>query len=309
MFANFYVVVRGRRPGVYDNWEDTKRQVNGVSGAVYKGYRTLQGTAARIREHPQLSVDIQLGRTGTSKALVKALGPILRATDATLSPSKMVAEGVVQEQEEQEVKLPPDVPCSPTVGPKYRSKAKKHMVYASTVAELPNLNLVPGINYSPSTHGPIYHRNIDAVVKVDGAYSSKSDLAGCGVFICGTPPEGRSFRLDVPPYTNNRAELRALIEAFRDIREKRLGPRVLILTDSKYSFSAITEWYDMWKRQGALEKMQNMDLITPAVELWREITCPKGTAVFGAPYNGPMLVRVPREYVPEADALATAARC
>lgn len=29
-------------------------------------------------------------------------------------------------------------------------------------------------NYSPS-HEPVYHRNIDAVVKVDGAYSSKSD--------------------------------------------------------------------------------------------------------------------------------------
>lgn len=32
----FYVVWRGRKPGVYDNWDDCKQQVEGFGEAAYK---------------------------------------------------------------------------------------------------------------------------------------------------------------------------------------------------------------------------------------------------------------------------------
>ena len=34
----FYVVWRGKTPGVYDNWTDCKKEVEGVQGALYKGF-------------------------------------------------------------------------------------------------------------------------------------------------------------------------------------------------------------------------------------------------------------------------------
>lgn len=38
----FYVVWRGRKPGVYDNWDDCKAQVEGFGEAAYKAYATLE---------------------------------------------------------------------------------------------------------------------------------------------------------------------------------------------------------------------------------------------------------------------------
>ena len=36
----WYVVFKGRVPGVYEHWEDAHRQVNGFKGNLYKGYPT-----------------------------------------------------------------------------------------------------------------------------------------------------------------------------------------------------------------------------------------------------------------------------
>ncbi|MGN0438885.1 MAG: viroplasmin family protein [Lachnospiraceae bacterium] len=38
---NYYVVVKGRTPGIYFSWEDCKAQIDHFSGAVYKGFVTL----------------------------------------------------------------------------------------------------------------------------------------------------------------------------------------------------------------------------------------------------------------------------
>ena len=38
----FYVVWRGRTPGVYDSWDDCKQQVEGFGEAAYKAYATLE---------------------------------------------------------------------------------------------------------------------------------------------------------------------------------------------------------------------------------------------------------------------------
>lgn len=38
----YYVVWQGRRPGVYDTWEDCLAQVNGFAGARYKSFKTRE---------------------------------------------------------------------------------------------------------------------------------------------------------------------------------------------------------------------------------------------------------------------------
>lgn len=37
----FYVVWEGIDPGIYDNWADCKKQIDGVEGAVYKSFATM----------------------------------------------------------------------------------------------------------------------------------------------------------------------------------------------------------------------------------------------------------------------------
>lgn len=40
--AFYYAVQKGKKPGVYNNWNDCKAQVTGFSGAVYKKFSTRQ---------------------------------------------------------------------------------------------------------------------------------------------------------------------------------------------------------------------------------------------------------------------------
>lgn len=43
----WYVVYVGRVPGVYDDWDQCRRQVHGFSGNSYKGYKTMVEAEAR----------------------------------------------------------------------------------------------------------------------------------------------------------------------------------------------------------------------------------------------------------------------
>ena len=43
----YYVVFHGKVPGVYDDWEDCRRQVHRFSGNSYKGYATREEAEAR----------------------------------------------------------------------------------------------------------------------------------------------------------------------------------------------------------------------------------------------------------------------
>ena len=42
-----YVVYKGKVPGVYDDWEECRRQVHRFSGNSYKGYATRAEAEAR----------------------------------------------------------------------------------------------------------------------------------------------------------------------------------------------------------------------------------------------------------------------
>ena len=45
-----YVVFKGRNPGVYDDWNDAKEQVECFEGAVYKGYTNTAEAAEAFRK-------------------------------------------------------------------------------------------------------------------------------------------------------------------------------------------------------------------------------------------------------------------
>src|SRR5580698_5239433 len=40
--SKFYVVWKGRTPGIYNNWEDCKAQIEGFPGQVFKSFDTKQ---------------------------------------------------------------------------------------------------------------------------------------------------------------------------------------------------------------------------------------------------------------------------
>ena len=51
MAKKYYVVKKGKTPGIYLNWSDCKENVDGFSGAVYKGFETLQEAEAFLKRY------------------------------------------------------------------------------------------------------------------------------------------------------------------------------------------------------------------------------------------------------------------
>lgn len=66
--------------------------------------------------------------------------------------------------------------------------------------------------------------------------------------------------------TNNRMELKSVIEALRSV--KKLSAQIIVYTDSKYVQNGITEWIHGWKKNGwknaAKKPIKNVDL-------WKEL--------------------------------------
>ena len=52
MKNKFYVVWKGRTPGVYDNWEACKKEIDGFAGALYKGYPDKASAEAAYAQGP-----------------------------------------------------------------------------------------------------------------------------------------------------------------------------------------------------------------------------------------------------------------
>ena len=58
--AKYYAVKEGRVPGIYNTWDECKKQVKGYSKAVYKKFNTLEEAEGFIGfDVPKPSVDVQ----------------------------------------------------------------------------------------------------------------------------------------------------------------------------------------------------------------------------------------------------------
>jgi len=49
----YYVVWKGKTPGIYTSWDDCRQQVHGTEGAMYKAFDSLAAAEAAFQEAPQ----------------------------------------------------------------------------------------------------------------------------------------------------------------------------------------------------------------------------------------------------------------
>ncbi len=58
----YYVIFKGYNPGVYDDWNDAKEQIDGYSNPVYKGYGSASEAADAFRKASMKEDDGDLGK-------------------------------------------------------------------------------------------------------------------------------------------------------------------------------------------------------------------------------------------------------
>lgn len=86
----------------------------------------------------------------------------------------------------------------------------------------------------------------EVCIYTDGACKGNPGLGGWGAWIRWGTHE-KELCGGEPHTTNNRMELRAVIEALSTLRRR---CRVTVHTDSEYVRKGMTEWLPAWKRRG-----------------------------------------------------------
>ena len=98
----------------------------------------------------------------------------------------------------------------------------------------------------------------------DGACKGNPGIGGWGVFIQRDNDQSELHGFDLKT-TNNRMELKAVIEGLKIINPK---TNVTIITDSQYVKNGINQWIFNWKKNGwktaAKKPVKNIDL-------WKEL--------------------------------------
>ncbi len=62
----FYVVWNGAEPGIYHTWEECRRQVEGIPGAVYKSFSTEEAAEEAFYSSPNLFIGQKNGAAATA---------------------------------------------------------------------------------------------------------------------------------------------------------------------------------------------------------------------------------------------------
>ena len=108
-------------------------------------------------------------------------------------------------------------------------------------------------------------QNID--VYTDGACSGNPGKGGWGVYI-KTKDQEIELKGSIDNTTNNRMELKAVIEALKYLKNK---SNINIFTDSKYVMQGIEEWIHKWKennwKTSKKESVKNKELWIELEEL------------------------------------------
>ena len=100
---NFYVVWHGVTPGVYDQWNDCKRQIDGFEGALYKSFPTREIAEAAFNENAWKHVGKKAEKPNYKKMFSAEIIQESIAVDAACSgnPGLMEYRGVYVKTGEQ----------------------------------------------------------------------------------------------------------------------------------------------------------------------------------------------------------------
>lgn len=149
-------------------------------------------------------------------------------------------------------------------------KVAKPGVRSSKLSKLPDESIptfrIGGIRLLGPADAPI-------PVYTDGASrnnQSSNAKAGYGVYFGPGHSDNVSKPLAGMPQTNQRAELTAIYEACKIIRDRNDGHFYDIRTDSQYSISSVTQWGLKWKTNGwksSTGDVKNKDIIEPIMDL------------------------------------------
>ena len=105
-------------------------------------------------------------------------------------------------------------------------------------------------------------------VYTDGSCKGNPGPGGIGAVVYKDGAVEHTFSQGYYKTTNNRMELRAIIEALRKFGAVET---ITVWTDSEYARKGITQWMDGWKDNNWMRMERGRPKALKNVDLWREI--------------------------------------
>ncbi|XP_075454403.1 ribonuclease H1-like isoform X3 [Ascaphus truei] len=213
----FYAVRTGRKPGIYNTWDECKEQVIRFPAARYKKFATEEDArefVGNTQQTPSNSVE--------------------GSCDAQSSASHEVRP--YRAKPSYRTKRPLQEPQGPSPGEEPCPKRTKLI----DISSLPSL-----------ADGSFKYMGESAIVYTDGCCSRNGQFrarAGIGVYWGPRHPLNVAERLD-GRQTNQRAEIQAACKAIEQAKSQNIT-KLVIYTDSMFTINGITKWIHSWKSKG-----------------------------------------------------------
>ncbi|HJQ14237.1 MAG TPA: ribonuclease H family protein [Anaerolineales bacterium] len=104
----YYVVWKGRKPGIFTSWGETEKQVKGYAAAQYKAFNSIQEAEAAYRSEYQVFRGKPSSQGKWREASVRPLLPSI-SVDAACSgsPGQMEYRGVYTDTQEEMFRVGP----------------------------------------------------------------------------------------------------------------------------------------------------------------------------------------------------------
>ena len=264
--GKFYAVQSGRNPGVYGSWPEVLEQITGWRAPKHKMFKTRSEAELFVAEG-------QYGTNGYGNGeTVESIEKDEGAPQKKLKTGKGKKGGVKDEVdgygmvgEEYE---PGDGPLPEDAEDNFDhtivlDQATGHARY-KTAAEMSKTKYMAS---APVADSPIR-------IYTDGSTLSNGQTAaigGVGVYFGPLDRRNISEPLTGSKQTNQRAELTAILRALEVAPRDR---KIMIISDSKYAISCVTEWFVKWRERNWVNSsnktVENKDLVQKILEMLEE---------------------------------------
>lgn len=284
---SYYAVRVGRIPGIYSTWADCQAQVSGYSGAEFKKFSTREAalefintTTSSYYNLPTFAgrptSTISSNNITTSSSSSSVVRPSTQSSSSTSTSTQSSvstpATSVTTESHMFKVHLlhntPPVIPPSQSTTQNADHFTLTMKTNPPTVLSFPTKFKAP-----PPTQDETDASSITLHVYIDG--SGKTGNSGMVVYQLGTNNKlteiaAATARNPQGPYTNQRAELYALVYACQYLLKIAPNAIVTIHSDSHYTIKSVTEWCHKWDYTN-YAGLQNRELLMEVVALFRQV--------------------------------------
>ena len=264
--GKFYGVQSGRNPGVYNSWPEVLEQITGWKAPKHKVFKTRSEAELFVAERQN-----HMNGYGNGETAVETI----ESADGT--PSKKLKTSKSKKGGKDEVDgfglvgdeyEPGDGPLPDGAEDNFDhtivlDQSTGNARY-KTAAELSKTKYAAS---APVEDSPVR-------IYTDGSTLSNGQTAaigGVGVFFGPLDKRNISEPLTGSKQTNQRAELTAIQRALEVAPKDR---KIIILSDSKYAISCVTEWFLKWREKNWMnssnKSVENKDLIQKILEMLEE---------------------------------------